>query len=136
MGSSTSSPPGNWLGETNLENLFGLAGLEVVKLEDRMLSPLPLPGARLLNRYVSKLPGVRRLAFYRVYVLRRKDERRMQREPKVTVVVPARNEAGNVPNIIARTPVMGAGLDLRRGRLDRRHPRRHRPRDRELHRPA
>ena len=33
-------------------------------------------------------------------------------EPVVTVVVPARNEAGNIANIFARTPEMGAGTEL------------------------
>lgn len=112
LGFKHESPPGNWLSETDMENLFELSGLEVVKLEDRMLSPLPLPGARLLNRYISKLPVVRRAAFYRVYVLRRAHEKRMEKLPKVTVVVPARNEAGNVPNIVARTPMMGSGTEL------------------------
>jgi len=32
--------------------------------------------------------------------------------PRVSVVVPARNEAGNIPKIIERTPVMGAETEL------------------------
>src|SRR5262249_18514062 len=34
------------------------------------------------------------------------------RTPKVSVIVPARNEAGNVPAIFARTPEMGSGTEL------------------------
>jgi glycosyltransferase involved in cell wall biosynthesis len=37
---------------------------------------------------------------------------REKREPIVSVVVPARNEAGNIDNIFRRVPEMGAGTEL------------------------
>ncbi len=108
------TPPANWLSESDLHNLFEIAGLEIVKLEDRMLLPLPVPGvATLLNRYVSKLPVVRAASMYRLYALRRRDEAPVKvAAPRVSVVVPARNEAGNIPKILERTPSMGAGTEL------------------------
>lgn len=112
LGFKVPSPEANWLSESDLDNLFAITDLEVVKYEDRMLMPLPLPGvAGVLNRYLGKLPGVRHLSLYRLYVLRRR-EPAVARRPKVSVVVPARNEAGNVPTILARTPMMGAGTEL------------------------
>lgn len=106
------SPPANWLSESDLENLFAIAGLEVVKFEDRLLLPLPVPGlSTLMNRYVAKLPALNRLTLYRVYVLRKRAVAR-PRVPSVTVVVPARNESGNVPKILARTPLMGERTEL------------------------
>lgn len=106
------APQGNWLSESDLANLFTIAGLEVVKFEDRLLLPAGVPVvAGVLNRYCAKLPIVSRCTLYRLYVLRKRGEA-VSHPPKVTVVVPARNEEGNVPNIIARTPVMGAGTEL------------------------
>jgi glycosyltransferase involved in cell wall biosynthesis len=106
------APPANWLGDTDLENLFTISGLQVVKHEERLLLPLHVPLlSELMNRYVAKIPPLNRLALYRLYVLR-KSGLAQARTPKVTVVVPARNEAGNIPNIVARTPVMGAGTEL------------------------
>ena len=35
-----------------------------------------------------------------------------EREPEVSVIVPARNEAGNVPAIFARIPEMGGGTEI------------------------
>ena len=42
---------------------------------------------------------------------------------RVSVVVPARNEAGNIPQISRRTPEMGGGteIDLRRRTFEGRH---------------
>lgn len=112
LGFKLPTPEGNWLSESDLHNLFALADLEVVKYEDRLLLPLPVPVlGTLLNRYAAKLPIASSGSLYRLYVLRKKAKARAA-APKVTVVVPARNEEGNVPNIIARTPVMGAGTEL------------------------
>jgi SAM-dependent methyltransferase len=104
------SPPENWFSEQALDNLFTLAGLEAVQYEDRVLVPARVPGAGLANRFGARLPGLRFLALYRVYTLRRREE--VEVRPKVTVVVPVRNEAGNLEAAVARTPVMGAGTEL------------------------
>jgi SAM-dependent methyltransferase len=113
------APPGNWLSDSDLQNLFALCDLDVVKYEDRLLLPLPVPVvARVLNRYLAPLPVLRRLSLYRVYVLRRRPPPRSQSAPTskslpaVSVVVPARNEAGNIPEILRRTPLMGDHTEL------------------------
>lgn len=107
------APVGNWFSEVDLANLFGLAGLEVVKYEDRVLVPAEVPWVgRLANRYLAALPGLSRLCLYRVYVLRRVADSAAKKRPAVSVVVPARNEAGNVPAILSRTPVMGERTEL------------------------
>jgi SAM-dependent methyltransferase len=112
LGAKIPAPNANWLSESDLANLFDLAGLEAVKFEDRLLMPLDLPlVGRLANRYLASLPVVRRLSLYRVYVLRRRGEA-PKRKAAVSVVVPARNEAGNVPAILARTPVLGDRTEL------------------------
>ncbi len=113
LGFKLPTPAANWLSESDLSNLFDLVGLEVVKYEDRLLLPLPVPGlATLFNRYAAKLPGAGSATLYRVYVLRRRADGRLRPAPRVTVVVPCRNEEGNVPNIIARTPMMGSATEL------------------------
>jgi SAM-dependent methyltransferase len=103
------TPPMNWLSESDFENLFRLTGLEVVRHEDRML--LPVEEASALNRLLTPLPGLSRLSLYRIYVLRRAPQPRAG-EFAVTVVVPARNEAGNITDILRRVPRMGARTEL------------------------
>jgi SAM-dependent methyltransferase len=107
------APTSNWLSHSDFENLFAITGLETVRFEDRMLLPSEVPGlAPLLNRYLGKLPGWQRMSMYRIYALRRRENLPKPRKVSVTVVVPARNEAGNVEAAIARTPVMGGKTEL------------------------
>lgn len=107
------APTSNWLSASDLENLFHIAGLETVRFEDRMLLPVDVPGlAPLLNRYAGKLPGCQRLSMYRIYALRKQDVVEPSPKLRVSVVVPTRNEAGNVAGAIARTPVLGAQTEL------------------------
>jgi SAM-dependent methyltransferase len=113
LGWKVPSPMANWLSESDYKNLFELAGLEAVRFEDRLLLPMPVPGSGTVNRYLAKLPGWQRLSLYRVYVLRKREIPPVRtRAVTVSVVVPTRNEAGNVDAAIARTPVMGAGTEL------------------------
>lgn len=107
------APAANWLSDSDLANLFALAGLEVVKYENRLLLPLPVPAiASAVNQYVAKLPAVERLTLYRVYVLRKREQQPVVKLPSVSVVVAARNESGNIANILARTPLMGSRTEL------------------------
>lgn len=110
------SPTANWLSESDFGTLFDLADLEVVRFEDRMMLPLGIPGLQTLaNRYLVKAPGLARTALYRIYVLRpraRVAPRPPSNAPSVTVVVPARNEAGNIEAAVERTPVMGSETEI------------------------
>jgi SAM-dependent methyltransferase len=110
------APTANWLSDSDFRNLFDITGLEVVRQEDRMLLPLDVPGASAgLNKYLVRVPGMQHLSLYRIYVLRERGTPGMPapaRHASVTVVVPARNEAGNIQAAIDRTPVMGKGTEL------------------------
>lgn len=107
------SPTSNWLSHGDFENLFEIAGLESVRFEDRMILPADVPGlAPLLNRYLGKLPGCQRLSMYRIYALRRREILSELRPASVSVIVPTRNEAGNVQAAIARTPLLGSRTEL------------------------
>jgi SAM-dependent methyltransferase len=105
------APTMNWLSDYDLKNLFEIVGLEAVRFEDRVLVPLEIPGSSVVNRYVARLPVVQRLSLYRVYVLRAQSAGR-QSQPSVSIVVPTRNEAGNVQAAIDRTPQLGSFTEL------------------------
>ncbi|MEM7681676.1 MAG: glycosyltransferase [Planctomycetota bacterium] len=106
----------NWLTPHDLRNLLHLAGFETLRTWQEVLLPLRIPGvAGLCNRFLVKLPGLRHLALSNFLIARPAPTAATQPKPEdvvVSVLVPARNEAGNIENILRRTPQMGAGTEL------------------------
>jgi ubiquinone/menaquinone biosynthesis C-methylase UbiE len=104
----------NWLTVRDISNLLSLAGFRTIRHWEEVLLPLPIPVlAPLCNRILVKLWPFRLLALAN-FLVARPAPRPIppEEEPVVSVVVPARNEEGNIPNILARTPEMGAGTEL------------------------
>jgi SAM-dependent methyltransferase len=99
----------NWLSLADVKNLLHLAGWEVIKTDARILWPVstPLLGP-LLNRWVA--PFLKHLCLS-VFVVAR-PRAAQPREYTCSVVIPARNESGNIEGAVLRTPVMGAGTEL------------------------
>ncbi len=91
----------NIMAPADIHVLTELADFEVVKWEARLLSPMRLLGlGRILNRFVSMLPGIRRLSL-RHYSVCRSLLHRDDGIKSVSIVIPTRNERGNVePAII------------------------------------
>jgi hypothetical protein len=104
----------NWLTAEDLTNLFSLADFEVVKRFEEILWPLPTwPLNLLCNSFAVKTWPCRYLALTNFFVARPAPRHgKGAVAPRVSVIVPARNEAGNIPSIIARTPEMGGGTEL------------------------
>ena len=104
----------NWLTVEDLENLFYLEGFERIRRWSEILWPLPTPPIEgLCNRFLVRLWPFRHLALANFVVARPAPTAVPEGpEPLVSVIVPARNEAGNVRQILARTPEMGAGTEL------------------------
>ena len=103
----------NWLTSPDLANLLYLAQFEVIRTSQEIMWPVrtPLMDA-LCNRYLVKLWPFRELGITNFMIARPNPQPRPGPEPVVSVVVPARNESGNIPNILDRVPEMGAGTEL------------------------
>lgn len=102
----------NWLTLPDIRNLLRLAGFQTVRTWQEVLLPLPIPLlAPLCNRFLVRLWPFRHLALSN-FVVARPAPRPVDSEPVVSVIVPARNEEGNIPNILVRTPEMGAGTEI------------------------
>ncbi|HEY5091252.1 MAG TPA: glycosyltransferase [Polyangia bacterium] len=107
------APTANWLSDSDFRNLYDIAGLEVVRHEDRLLLPIEVPGlSTALNRYLVRAPGMQHASLYRIYVLRDRGVAAVARRASVSVIVPTRNEAGNVAAAVARTPLLGSSTEL------------------------
>ena len=100
-------PSQNVLSPEDIRALVELADFEPVKAEKRLLSPARMLGVgRAMNRFVAPWPGIRSLCL-RHYTVCRSLRHRGQDIESATVVVPARNERGNIEAVVTRLPRFG-----------------------------
>jgi SAM-dependent methyltransferase len=104
----------NWLTVEDITGLLALAGFEVIRHWQEVLWPLPTPLLDVFfNHFVVKAWPFRYLALTNFVVARPVAQRVPQAtEPLVSVIIPARNEAGNIPHIFARIPNLGRETEL------------------------
>jgi ubiquinone/menaquinone biosynthesis C-methylase UbiE len=113
LGLATKTLYQNWLTVEDVNNLMNLEDFEVIRNWEEMLFPFPVPIiAPLFNRYLVKMWPFKYLALTNFSMTRPSPVSRTEPEPLVSVIVPARNEEGNVPAIFARVPEMGKGTEL------------------------
>ena len=106
------TPMGNWIPPSDIVNLLEQTGFEVVRRESAVLLPAGIPViGRFLNRWIAPLPLFRSLCVYNVVVARR-GNRTDVTSPSVSVIVAARNEAGNIPALIDRLPQLADSQEL------------------------
>lgn len=102
----------NWLTVEDLDNLLKLADFEPIRSWQEIALPLPIPLlAELFNRYLVRLAPFNHLGLTN-FILARPAPLPAQDSPSVSIVIPARNEAGNIPAIFARTPQIGSQTEL------------------------
>jgi len=113
LGLSTPKLAQNWLVPEDVSNLLYLAGFETLRNQPEILWPLPFrPISVLCNRWLAKLWPFWYFALTNITIARPFPGPAGKDAPRVSVIVPARNEAGNIAEIIRRTPEMGAGTEL------------------------
>ena len=114
-------PRTNWIGPEDLNNFARLSNFEVVAQTPRVLLPAFIPLISwFANRWLSQLPLFRLFDLMTVNILRpvsvnaKSSQNRPENgaavstgRPSVSVVIPARNESGNIEAAFSRTPVMG-----------------------------
>lgn len=104
----------NWLEVKDINHFLNLTGFEVLRTWQEFIFPLPIPLIQpLINRYLVKFGLFRWMALSNFIVAKPTAGKKPSRSlPKVSVIVPARNEAGNIPEILERVPEMGSGTEI------------------------
>lgn len=106
----------NWLTVEDITNLLRLTGFEVIKHTQEILSPLYIPLiSGLANRFLVKIWPFSAAALTHFVIARPQGllkQGASEQESLVSVIVPARNEAGNIEAIFYRMPEMGRGTEL------------------------
>ena len=101
-----------WIPTDEIENLLEQAGFEVIERRSGVVFPLPIPVlARFINRWLTPLPFFRWLGIYSVIVARPRRPRSAS-TPSVSVIVAARNEAGNIDALVQRLPQLAEQQEL------------------------
>ncbi len=116
LGMKTPGPDQNWLTQQDLNNLLYLAGFDVYRSNRRMLVPLYIPLiSPLFNRYIAKLPFFRSLCINHFSFAQPRispSQEEVQNKYSTSVIIPARNESGNIENAILRMPEFGKHIEI------------------------
>ncbi|HEX8992360.1 MAG TPA: bifunctional class I SAM-dependent methyltransferase/glycosyltransferase family 2 protein [Anaerolineales bacterium] len=99
----------NWLTPTDARGMLYLAGFEPIRNWHEVLWPLPLGG--FANRFLVRFWPFNELALAN-FIVARPQPTPLLTQPSVSIVVPARNESGNIKAIFERTPKMGRETEL------------------------
>jgi len=111
LGLKSPTPMQNWLSADDVRNLLHLADWEVIKTDTRILWPVRTPlWDWLCNRWLA--PLVPPLCFTVGVVARPKPRPDPACQYHCSVIIPARNEAGNIADAVTRTPDMGHGTEI------------------------
>jgi SAM-dependent methyltransferase len=100
-------PLQSWLTIKDLEGLLGLEEFEIIKVDRKLLIPKYIPIINFIfNTFLANLPGINSLCL--VNMISARPMHRKEEDYSVSIVVPARNERGNIENAILRTPEFGS----------------------------
>jgi ubiquinone/menaquinone biosynthesis C-methylase UbiE len=104
----------NWLSVDDLVNLLDLTGYEVIRRWQEVLWPFDTPLiAAFFNRFLVKVWPFRHLALTNFLIARPQPTIPVSTpDLSVSVIIPARNEAGNIPELFNRMPRFGTSTEM------------------------
>jgi SAM-dependent methyltransferase len=111
IGLKQKSPNPNWLSHNDIVNLLEIEGFQLLTSSQKLLLPKYIPLLNFLfNKILVNLPVLNHLGLLsiisaRIYMPERK-------EYSISIVIPARNERGNIPSAISRTPEFGKSQEF------------------------
>ena len=103
----------NWLTREDLKNFASLAGFETLKYGSKMVMPIYIPLlSAFLNKIIANIWPFSRLGLFHYLVARKSGNRHVKKSPSLSIIVPARNEAGTIENIVKELPTLGAFTEI------------------------
>ncbi|RLD67324.1 MAG: glycosyl transferase [Bacteroidetes bacterium] len=111
IGIKKKSPRQNWLSVRDIKNLLYLSGFDPYRVSRRILIPLNIP---IISYFFNKIIG--RLPIFNIFNLNyfvfARPNLKPEKEYSTSIVIPARNESGNIENAILRMPDFGKHLEI------------------------
>ena len=105
----------NWFTQHDVENLLELSGYQTLRTWGEIIFPLEIPlVSDFANRFLAKIFPFRLFVLTNFLVARPLPAlpAALTSLPSVSVIVPARNEAGHIEQLVARIPEMGGGTEI------------------------
>lgn len=103
----------NWLSIQDIHNFLSLAGFEVITQEHSLLMPLYIPFVSwFLNTCIAPIPLINRLCLNQWIIARPYPQIQNPKNYTVSVIIPCRNERGNVEAAVIRCPEMGKKTEI------------------------
>src|SRR5215831_18891218 len=103
----------NWLSTTDIRNLLKLADFEALETHRIVLLPKHVPLlSTFLNRFCARLPFLNKLCMTQVVVARIVPPPVSLEELAVSVVIPCKNEKGNVEDAVRRIPPLAGRMEI------------------------
>jgi len=113
VGLRMKQPLKHWLPLEDIKNLLYLSDFEVIKKGYRFILPVNIPLiSTLFNKLLANMPFFWKLSLNEVLIARPKDIRKPPEEATCSIIVPCRNEKGNIEQAVLRTPDMGKRTEI------------------------
>ena len=106
-------PVVNWLRNGDMQHLLLLTDFEIIKHERRILFPFHCFGlGSMINKYIATLPLLDRLCINHYRVVRPLFQERITENYSASVVIPCKNEFGNIQPAIERLPSIAGATEI------------------------
>ena len=101
------------LNETDISSLLNSAGFETVKKQNKIIFPFIFFGiGRILNRFISCMPILSYLCIRSYVISRSLKAASLDLPTSASVIVPCRNEKGNIRNALERLPLFTKNIEI------------------------
>lgn len=111
LGLKTPTPEHSWLTPDDMRNLMSLSEYQVVKSERRLLFPIYIPLVSWLLNNLGTLPVINKACLCH-YTVARAVPKHENKEYSVSIIIPCRNEKGNIEPAIQRLPRFGTSQEI------------------------
>ncbi|NQY66133.1 MAG: glycosyltransferase [Flavobacteriales bacterium] len=108
------APESSWLTPNDIRNMLHLTGFESYRSAKGVLIPINIPVISwFANKFFARLPLLNNLCLNN-YIISRPiiDDADFENRYSSTIVIPARNESGNIEDAILRMPQFGKHIEI------------------------
>lgn len=103
----------NWLSSGDISTLLSLSGYEFLGQRSTALCPKYVPLlSEFLNRFCARLPIINHLCMTCAYVARVVPPVRKAHDYSVSVIIPCKDERGNIEDAVRRIPDLGSATEI------------------------